>query len=53
MLKEKKARLRNPKKEMELHVEGNLVGGFNPFEKYARQIVSFPQVAVKIKKKHI
>ena len=25
-----------------------LVGGFNPFEKYARQIGSFPQVGVKI-----
>jgi len=22
--------------------KGNLVGGFNPFEKYARQIESFP-----------
>ena len=27
----------------------NLVGGFNPSEKYARQIGSFPQVGVKIK----
>ena len=26
-----------------------LVGGFNPFEKYDRQIGSFPQVGVKIK----
>ena len=26
-----------------------LVGGFHPFEKYARQIGSFPQVGVKIK----
>ena len=26
-----------------------LVGGFNPFEKYARQIGSLPQVGVKIK----
>ena len=26
-----------------------LVGGFNPFEKYARQIGSSPQVGVKIK----
>ena len=25
-----------------------LVGGFNPFEKYARQIGSFPQVGMKI-----
>ena len=25
----------------------DLVGGFNPFEKYARQIGSFPQVGVK------
>jgi len=24
------------------------VGGFNPFEKYARQIGSFPQVAVNV-----
>ena len=28
----------------------NLVGGFNPFEKYDRQIGSPPQVGVKIKK---
>jgi len=27
--------------------ENYLVGGFNPFEKYARQIGSFPQVGVK------
>ena len=27
----------------------SLVGGFNPFEKYARQIGSFPQVGLKIK----
>ena len=27
-----------------------LVGGFNPFEKYACQIGSFPQVGMKIKK---
>ena len=27
-----------------------LDGGFNPFEKYARQIWSFPQVGMKIKK---
>ena len=27
----------------------HLVGGFNPSEKYARQIGSFPQVGVKIK----
>ena len=26
-----------------------LVGGFNPFEKYARQIGNLPQVGVKIK----
>ena len=25
-----------------------IVGGFNPFEKYARQIGSFPQVGLKI-----
>ena len=31
----------------EIHKE--LVGGRNPFEKYARRIVSFPQVGVKIK----
>ena len=30
-----------------------LVGGFNPFEKYARQIGSFPQVGVKIKKNEL
>jgi len=30
-------------------VEGNLVGGFNPIEKYARQMGSFPQMGVKIK----
>ena len=28
----------------------NLVGGFNPIEKYARQIGSFPQIGMKIKK---
>ena len=27
----------------------NLVGGFNPFEKYARQNGNLPQVGVKIK----
>jgi len=27
-----------------------LVGGFNPSEKYARQIGSLPQVGMKIKK---
>ena len=26
-----------------------LVGGFNPFEKYARQIGDLPQIGVKIK----
>ena len=26
-----------------------LVGGFNPFEKYARQIGNLPQIGVKIK----
>ena len=26
-----------------------LAGGFDPFEKYARQIGSFPQVGLKIK----
>ena len=26
-----------------------LVGGFNPFEKYARQMGSFPQVGVNMK----
>ena len=29
---------------------GYLVGGFNPFEKYARNIGSSPQVRVNIKK---
>jgi len=28
----------------------SIVGGFNPSEKYARQLGSFPQVGVKIKK---
>ena len=27
-----------------------LVGGFNPFEKYARQIGNLPQIGVKIPK---
>ena len=27
----------------------DLVGGFNPSEKYARQITNLPQVGVKIK----
>ena len=31
-------------------ISANLVGGFNPFEKYARQFVSFPQIGVKIPK---
>ena len=30
----------------------DLVGGFNPSEKYARQIGSFPQVRVNILKKY-
>ena len=30
-------------------IESSLVGGFNPFEKYARQNGSFPQVGLKIK----
>ena len=29
---------------------GRLVGGFNPSEKYARQIGSFPQIGMNIKK---
>ena len=29
-------------------IPNNLVGGFNPFEKYACQIGSFPQEGVKI-----
>ncbi len=37
-------------KETSKLCEVNLVGGFNPFEKYARQIGSFLQVGVKIKK---
>jgi len=28
--------------------QSNLVGGFNPFEKYARQIGSLPQVGMRI-----
>ena len=30
--------------------QSNLVGGFNPFEKYARQIGSLPQVGMRIQK---
>ena len=30
------------------HVQICLVGRFNPFEKYARQIGSFPKIEVKI-----
>ncbi len=30
--------------------EKKLVGGFNPSEKYAHQIKSFPQIGVKIPK---
>ena len=41
------------KRQMDKHknwiMKPQLVGGFNPFEKYARQIGSFPQVGVKIK----
>ena len=33
----------------QLVVQTKLVGGFNPIEKYAHQIGSFPQVRVKIK----
>ena len=33
-----------------LPVYASLVAGFNPFEKYARQIRSFPQVRVEHKK---
>ena len=32
------------------YIINDLVGGFNPFQKYARQIGSFPQVGVKKKK---
>jgi len=28
-------------------LDTKLVGGFNPFEKYAREIGSFPQVGMK------
>ena len=39
-----------PNKDTPVSVNhADLVGGFNPFEKYARQIGSFPQVGVKIK----
>ena len=34
---------------VELPYNQMLVGGFNPFEKYARQIGSFPQVGMNIK----
>ena len=46
----------NPKKIIPLIIIGSnplrnhLVGGFNPFEKYARQIGSSPQVGVNIKR---
>ena len=33
-----------------LKILSSLVGGFNPFEKYACQIGSFPELGVKIKK---
>ena len=39
-----------PKNEGTVGSHGILVGGFNPSEKYARQICSLPQIVVKIKK---
>ncbi len=44
-----KRKLRKTKKTEKHILQNHLVGGFNPFEKYARQIGSFPQVGVKIK----
>ena len=35
--------------KVEIFRNKGLVGVFNPFEKYARQIGSFPQVGMKIK----
>jgi len=32
-----------------IEAKPHLVGGFNPLEKYARQIGSLPQVGLKIK----
>ena len=34
---------------MKHHWKSWLVGGFNPFEKYERQIGNLPQIGVKIK----
>jgi len=31
------------------HIKHHLVGGFNPFEKYARQNGNLPQIGMKIK----
>ena len=39
-----------PKQASQTATEYILVGGFNPFEKYARQIGSSPKVGVKITK---
>ena len=39
----------NIEHDSKIHQKTNLVGGFNPSEKYARQIGSFPQVGVKMK----
>ena len=38
-----------PKLQTPQTAHGFLVGGFNPFEKYARQIGNLPQIGVKIK----
>ena len=32
----------------QIRQDNKLVGGFNPFEKYARQIGNLPQIGVKI-----
>ena len=44
-----KATLRDDKYPIWAPADSSLGGGFNPFEKYAREIESFPQVGVKIK----
>ena len=39
---------RSKTSEANLRNRGHLVGGFNPSEKYARQIGNLPQIGVKI-----
>ena len=42
--------IRGAKKRHPLGFKQHRVGGFNPFEKYARQNGNLPQIGVKIKK---